>query len=223
MQELNSKETINFLKPYYQGILKKGLLDPLLEIANSGTGKPNRAARTFYDAQATGILPQVAIKLMKPRLPFRVELLFGVGFEQSRLDYVLEDVIHAYQSNIEIEALDQALDNLLDKYSHLTTEEICSHCSISEIRKLIRRAEMEQANTVIVYYRDGYLVQKFLSAKLVEVREAAIPAVYKSFKQVFAKDRVVTGEDFKISIIPLLKSQYKVKSKKLSFRVLFDD
>jgi hypothetical protein len=221
MHNLTSTETLEFLTAYYRGILDVGLLEPLLKIGEASNTQLGLAAKSFYGFQISGFTPQVAVTMMEPQFPYRVGLLIALGFEQSKLDFVIADTIKAFETCNGNEQLEQDLDALLEKYSHLTTADICLHCSTGEIQKLLNRSEVERSNTVILQYRDGYLKQKYIATKLVEIQESAIPAAYRSLKK--------TLSDFAASEKPsmVVKSfgdlEYEIVTERKCLRIKFVD
>ncbi len=185
MKNLNRFEAAEFLETFLQGLLEVGLFEPLQKLESSGTSHVKNAARSLHQFLVAGMTPQVAVCLMEPRFPSKIESLIVCGFEQSNIDYVLKDILQASKSATSEGQLDFSLDELLSRYSHLKTETICIECWTHEIEKIFRRARAEQASQVILSLQNGHFLQKYISTKLVTVTEPAIPAVYLTVQRAF--------------------------------------
>lgn len=183
MKELSTKEILEFFQPYHRGILAKGLFAPLEEIMETGSAAVQASAKSLYETQASGVPPQVAFQLMRPKLPSRVEHLIHLGFEQSKLDLVTADILEVYEQTTDDAEPVAQLDSLFQKYSTSSHEETCFHCATRELTKLLQRAAVENASLVVLCYQEGYLVERFISTKLVEVREHAVFAVYQKMQE----------------------------------------
>lgn len=182
MENLNRAETYEFLETFLSGLLEVGLLQPLQRLEESKNVRIVSAARTLYAALVTGLTPQVAVGFMSPRFRSTVELLIINGFEQSNIDFVLKDILSAYQAFDGDDELGKTLEDLLEKYTPLKTDAICIACWTNEIQKLFRRAHAERSDQVILSWEEGRLVQKYIAAKLVTLTEPAVPAVYVSLQ-----------------------------------------
>lgn len=185
MENLNRFEAVEFLETFLKGLLDVGLFEPLQKLESSGTSNVKSAARSLHQFLVAGMPPQVAICLMEPRFPSKIESLVVCGFEQSNIDYVLKDVLHACNSAADESKLDTLLNELLSRYSPMKTQTICIECWTHEIEKIFRRARSEQASQVILSIQNAHFVQKYISAKLVTLSEPAIPAVYLTVKRAF--------------------------------------
>lgn len=220
MHTLTNQETLEFLRPYLAGIKRAGLLEPLLKIAETASAQVSLAAKSFYSIQMAGIAPQAAVFMVQPALPYRVAHLIAAGFEQSNLDYVLADTIKILESDRCDADIEKSLYAVLEKHSNLTTEETCIHCASEEIEKLKRRSEVEGASLVVVDYSEGFLRQRFVSTKLVEVKTAAIPAVYATLKQTLKNLSVDLKNDDR-TVASLSEFAFKVETSSRSLIIEF--
>lgn len=224
MENLNRAETTEFLEIFLKGLLEVGLLEPLQRLQQSEMPRIKSAAHSLHAALVAGVTPQVAIGLMAPRFHPTVESLIISVFEQSNIDFILRDIVSAHRSFEDNGQLDKAFEDLLERYSPLKTEAICIECWSNEIQKFFKRANVEQSAQVILSWENGYLVQKFIAAKLVTITEPAIPAVYLTLKKTvsdFAKQGVQNS--LNIDVTNISKNQYQMTSKSQTLIVSFVD
>lgn len=220
MQTLTYEQTLEFLKHYLEGLLQLGSIEPLRKMAETDSTPVGLAAKSFYEYQISGIPPDSAVVMVQPAFPYRVSLLVALGFQQSNIDLVMTDLIKVLENGPREQQIEALLVGLIEKYSHLKTDEICFSCASQEINKINKRSELESAQLVIVDYGEGCLRQRFVGAKLVEFRTAAIPAVYSTLKQTFEK-LSMGDKTSDISVNSIGTNTFKVKSECRSYTVEF--
>lgn len=224
MNTLNRFETAEFLETFHKGILQSGLFEPLRQLEDSGTSLVKQAAQSLQESLVAGATPQVAVALMSPQLPSIVRTLIINGFEQTNIDFILNDIVKAYKSHEDDEHLAKSLEATLDHYSPLKTEAICIECWSSEMQKILKRAQTEQSSQVILSFENGHLVQKFIAVKLVTITEPAIPAVYETLRKSFSDlARQNNQNSLSVEIKTISAYQYQMIAKDQTLKVIFAD
>ena len=189
---LNPAECREFLIAYYDGVMAQGLLQPLFEIAKK-PGKVGQAALSWYELQLAGETPQASVLKIIPSFPTPVESLLALGFETSMLDKAILDIIAALKRS----ATEAQFDEIIQKYKDMDVQVICADCGEYEISKILGRARLERAVKVLLEQdSEGFLHQKFIGPKLVQVTEASIPIVMTTIEKTL-QDCAQTKSDFK--------------------------
>jgi hypothetical protein len=182
LQPLKSYE--KFIQLYFNGVMKEGLLKPLSSLS-ANTDFSGQIANSWYELQLQGQSPQMALANPKVALPHPLKRALTVGFEKSVLDLVLQDIIQAFKETPVAYDLEERILRIAEKYHSINTSSICIGCECAEISKILMRAHTENADEVVLQQEGDFLLQSYIGIKLVQVREASIPAVYKDDSKCF--------------------------------------
>lgn len=183
-QSLSLRDYENFIEVYSDGIMNTGLLKPLANLSDN-SDISGVIAKSWYDLQLQGLSPQAALNSPSVTLPDSIKKLLITGFEKSVLDLVLKEIITSFKEvKTDLELINR-FSSISKKFQSVNTSTICVGCERSEISKIISRATIEGADEVLLQQDKDFLVQSFIGTKLVQVREAAIPAVYRTMLHAF--------------------------------------
>jgi hypothetical protein len=191
---LSQAECRVFLKAYHDGIMAKGLLQPLAEFAKTNQSRAALTAQSWYELQLAGETPQASVFKVIPAFPAPVEQLLALGFETSSLDLAIADLLEAINKN----ATDLQYSALIEKYRKFDMQKICADCWHSEISKILMRAKIEGATKVVLEQEgESFLHQKYVGSKLVKISEASIPAVARTIEYTL-QERAKSKSDLKL-------------------------
>lgn len=155
------------------GVIGPGPLPALLSFESAGPAA--QTAATLAQALSDGLDFATALERCQPALPEALSEILALGAQQGRLDEYLTDILTELDSaNTPVQALlrlDQLQQRLLARPD---SPLICVGCLERELAKIIRRAQTEQASSVILEQEgERYFHQKYIAAKLVRISEAS--------------------------------------------------
>jgi hypothetical protein len=161
----------------------------LNEFINTFSGMLREAVQSWYQNMVAGHAIQTALVMMQPKFSPAIEALLIHSIEQGKLDYALHDMLKLYHAATTEEELYRELSRLISFYDFpVSNEVICEGCLKRELRKLLTRAQLEEAYEVILEQDGEYFFhQKYLGIKLVQYKEPCHSKVYHTLRKTFTE------------------------------------
>jgi len=182
MSELSYLECIPLIEELQKGVSTIGITRALIQFGKSDSNRVNQSAESIVKCLTEGMDLQTSFQSAFPRLPGPITRILKSSILNSVFDYALDDTLQELQSSRSTEEIFNNLSSLALKYEKQSTAMICNGCFERDFRKLLARAETEDAVEVLLEQEgESFLHQKFLSAKLIHVIEPSHSLVYSTF------------------------------------------
>ncbi len=228
MNDLLLKDCGPFFEYFHSGILKSGLLDAM---AGFQTDSPSMAVaiHSWHHAFSHGKSFPDALRAMSGRFPRCVEELLILAAERSVLDAAVSDILRLYPSTQSEREMIESVARLLDRYrSSSPSGIICDGCFERDFLKILRRAEVEEANEVILA-QEGELFfhQIYLGVKPVHITEPCHSMVFTTVKGKLRSacengNLLLTTSSGAIGVARVVEGRYRVTFGSQSLTVTFE-
>ena len=130
---------------------RPGLTGSLQRFARQNDGPAGRFAQALFDGLTHGQSFEQAIRHAQPSLPRVLQELLILGCGRGVLDLVLSDLLKSFQAlPPEHDPRPQMTELLAQWQSRTANALICAGCLQREITHILRRAELEEAQEVIL-------------------------------------------------------------------------
>jgi len=117
-----------------------------------------------------------------PKLPAPVTRILTSSILNGVLDHALGDTLQELQSPESSEEIFKNLNALAFQYESMSNTIICNGCFERDLKKLLARAETEEAVEVLLEQEgESFLHQRFISGKLIHIIEPSHSLFYKTF------------------------------------------
>jgi len=182
MNELSYLECIPLIEVLQKGVSTIGPTRALIQFSKSASNPVNQSAESIVKCITNGMDLQTAFQSAFPQLPSPITRILKSSILNSVFDYALDDTLQELQSSKPTEEIFKGLISLALKYENQSISIICNGCFERDFRKLLARAETEDAVEVLLEQEgESFLHQKFLSTKLIHVIEPSHSLVYETF------------------------------------------
>lgn len=185
-----------FLEFYGPRLLDEGLVTPLAAFSRAHPGPLGRWALSLHDALVSGNSFQDALAGASPVLPPEITDLLRIGFENANLDRVVFDMAAAAAEADSAGDLARRLNAIRKTHAEASGpgDPICRGCLENEFRKILLRAELEEAREVILTQEDErFFHQTHVGPKPVHVREPGHSRTWRTLLR--ALDAAADGGD----------------------------
>jgi hypothetical protein len=203
MAAISTADCLPFMRAMRRGVGASGLLKALIVFGSRGDC---RTAQSIANHLIAGKSLRQSFQKASPRLPQSVEWLLCRGAEESILDVVLDQIIGILEKRStsrevsgELAALRRRLEN------RPATSRICDVCFECEFARLLKRAETEMAEEVILEQKgESFLRQTFISNRPVQVIEPSHSKTICTFRDKLEKavagstEMTVQGRRFRV-------------------------
>lgn len=184
MTELSYLECIPLIEALQKGVCTIGITRALIQFGKSDSNPVNQSAESIVKCLTEGMDLQTSFQSAFPKLPSLITRILKSSILNSVFDYALDDTLQELQSSQPTEEIFNSLSSLALKYESQSNSIICNGCFERDFRKLVARAETEDAVEVLLEQEgESFLHQKFISTKLIHVIEPSNSLVYKTFLQ----------------------------------------
>lgn len=199
MSELSYLECIPMIEALHKGVSTIGIIRALVQFGRSDSNPANQSAVSIVKCITEGMDLQTAFQSAFPQLPSPISRILKSSILNSVFDYALDDTLQELQSSKPTMDIFERLSSLALKYENKSISIICNGCFERDFRRLLARAETEDATEVLLEQEgESFLHQKFLSTKLIHVIEPSNSLVYKTFLRKL-NSACEDGGDLKIS------------------------
>lgn len=181
MKALSYLECIPLIAALQKGVCTVGITRALIQFGQSDSDPVNQCANSIFECVKKGIDLQTSFQKALPKLPDHITRILTSSILNSVLDHALDDTLQELQSPEPNEEMFRNLNSLALKYESMSNSMICNGCFERDFRKLLARAETEEAVEVLLEQEgDSFLHQKFISSKLIHIIEPSHSLVYKA-------------------------------------------
>ena len=206
MANLLIHECLPLIQAMQKGVLTVGLWDSLKAYGQADSQKPNRASQSIYCNYYGGADFQESILKATPELPQSISSILIASYQNSFLDYALEDIEKAICETTDPEIQKECLARLLVKYEQCTTSEICSGCLDREFSLLLSQAEAQKASTVeLTQIGDSFLEVNFIGETSISFKRPTHSLVYSTMLQKLSESNNNDG------VMRIGEKQYQIK------------
>lgn len=211
LETLSHSETLSFLEIYLDGIMTEGLLLPLLKMSKE-KNSISPLSGSFFSNMMSVMSPQNAIDHLNPGFPDGISEVLKYGFESSKLDYVIIELIDILKES-EIKTIEQRLKNF--DFKEINKDSICLGCAYEELEKIIRRSNTEGAPVVFLQQEDDFFTQKYVSIKPVIISEPAVFGVCTKIefllKDAYETEKTINLQSSKIHVSSSSEGSYRIE------------
>ena len=184
MKALSYKESTPLIHALKNGVITTGIQQALEAFGKVDSNPENLCARSINKSILEGSDLQTSFQNANPQLPDTLTRIIIASYQNSVMDYALEDTYHALADTHQLQSVDEELISIAEKYERMLTSKICQGCFEREFLKLISRAKTENASTIeLEQVGESFLYKYFISTEVIQVKEPTHSLVYKSIWQ----------------------------------------
>ncbi|MCK5034327.1 MAG: hypothetical protein KAS73_00415 [Candidatus Sabulitectum sp.] len=181
MRTLSYLECIPLIEALQEGVCSTGITRALIQFGRSDSNPVNQSANSIFQWLTKGMDLQTSFQKALPKLPDPITRILTSSILNSVLDHALDDTLQELQSPGSSEEILKNLNALAFKYESMSNTMICNGCFERDLKKLLARAETEDATEVLLEQEgESFLHQRFISGKLIHIIEPSHSLVYKT-------------------------------------------
>ena len=159
------------------------------------------------------------------RCPRNVQDLLVLGTERGVLDWILADVLKAYEAADDEESLARQMCQVFDQWQGRPASSIiCTGCMERELDKILRRAKVEQAREVILEQEEErFFHQWYVEAKPVHVIEPSHSLTYRTILKTLS-DAAEASQPLKpwnLEVLSDAPRQFRLVGEGVDLKILF--
>lgn len=218
MNTISYDESIPLILALKNGVVTIGILNALEKFSDTDSKPQNICARSILQNLVRGNDYQTSFRDANPSLPERLNRVIIAGYQNSVIDYSLEDIYNVLIDSDGLANLDEKLSSIAEKYERKSSSIICQGCFERELSKLLSRAKNEKANVVeLEQIGESFLCQYYRSDKIIQIKEPTHSLVYKTLLHKF--DSACNND----GVLKMENQTYQIKKSKLaSFMINID-
>lgn len=184
MKALSYKESTPLIHALKNGVITTGIQQALEAFGKVDSNPENLCARSINKNILEGSDLQTSFQNATPQLPDTLTRIIIASYQNSVMDYALEDTYHALADTHQLQSVDEELISLAEKYEQMSTSKICKGCFEREFLKLISRAKIENASTIeLEQIGESFLHKYFISTEVIQAIEPTHSLVYRTIWQ----------------------------------------